>query len=421
MSNSKHLKILICFWLTLVVCRQVKADVDSIPLQAILDINQFAYTLGNEHDAFYSFIGVRALAMCHLAAHDIINLNLQEYQQYHFSETPPKSLQINTALIAAVDRILNMAFPSRQDTLKFFTSMWLSNYASGSLDSASWNFGQQVADAYISLRKDDGHRRQGNYTPMTKPGDYQYTPGFDYVWKPDFSVARPFALERIDQFRAPPPPDFENCSYAAAYLEVQAYGSRQSKLRTEEQTHIGHWWAEFGEHSWNRIGRILASSMNMDANSTNRMFALINMNLYDFYLVTFESKYHYDTWRPITAIHHGLTDVEWAQADTTWVPEMTTPPWPEYPSAHAGVGGAGAVIMEHAFGSEDLPFNMISETAPEKNPNRSYRNIYQAARDCANSRVWNGYHFRFATEAGLKQGMEVARHTISKVLLPIAK
>jgi hypothetical protein len=56
-------------------------------------------------------------------------------------------------------------------------------------------------------------------------------------------------------------------------------------------------------------------------------------------MASFESKYTYDTWRPYTAIHHGNKDDNPAtMVDTTWQPEMATPPWPDYPSTHAGVG-----------------------------------------------------------------------------------
>ena len=280
--------------------------------------------------------------------------------------------------------------------------------------------GKLVAQKLIGLREGDGHEKQGNYTPMTKPGDYQYTPGFDYVWKPDFSYAKPFTLDSITQFRSPAPPAFVSETYEASFEEVKIYGRKGSKERSEEQTHIGHWWAEFGEHSWNRIGRITAVESHLSLRESARLFALLNMNLYDLYLVSFDSKYHYDTWRPYTAIREAGSDNNPnTAADPQWEPDMVTPPWPEYPSAHAAVGAAGAEIFSQVYGTAEVPFTMTSVTAQPPGSERSYTNLDEVADHCAASRIWNGFHFRFATEEGKKQGRQLARYVVNKFLLPL--
>ena len=252
---------------------------------------------------------------------------------------------------------------------------------------------------------------------MTKPGDYQYTPGFDYVWKPDFSVARPFTLDSVSQFRSPPPPDLTSREYAESYNEVKQYGAKNSSSRSEDQTSFAHWWAEFGEHGWNRIGRIVAKDGDLTAMEINRMFALLNMNLYDLYLASFDSKYFYDTWRPYTAIKNGEKDQNpETEPAKEWEPEMVTPPWPEYPSAHAAVGVAGAEIITQVLGTSKYTFSMQSTTALPSQLVRTYHDLDQAANDCADSRIMNGYHFRFATEEGKKQGRQVAKHTVEHYL-----
>jgi hypothetical protein len=134
-------------------------------------------------------------------------------------------------------------------------------------------------------------------------------------------------------------------------------------------------------------------------------------------MASFESKYTYDTWRPYTAIHNGDKDDNPATtADTTWQPEMVTPPWPDYPSTHAGVGAGGAEIVRHAFGSSDIAFEMESVTALPTAKTRSYTNLDSAANDCARSRIMNGYHFRFATEQGKDQGRAIAKYIYSNYL-----
>ena len=387
----------------------------------IIDLNQLTYTLANEHDQFYSFIGVRTLSMVHLAAHDILNSVYPKFETYAF-QRKFSNVNLEIAIAEATRVLLSNAYPTRVDTIKSACEKWMNGVMDSTVKIKSIRLGTEVAQAYIQLRENDGHKKQGNYTPMTKPGDYQYTPEYDWVWKPDFSVAQPFTLDTVTQFRSPPPPALDSEAYLDSYNEVKAYGVKNSVKRTEDQTNFAHWWAEFAEHSWNRIGRITAAKKKLPLHETARLFALINMNLYDLYLASMESKYYYDTWRPYTAIRAGDDDSNpKTVGDSNWEPEMLTPPWPEYPSAHAAVGASGAEIVSHVFGTPKVSFTMESVTALPTAKIRTYTNLNKAADDCADSRIMNGYHFRFATEEGKKQGRVVAKHTIAHFLGPIEK
>ena len=388
--------------------------------QVIIDINHLTYSLANAHDGFNSFIGVRALTLVHLAAHDILNAQLRKYQPYLVNQLPQETFDLVTAISTSTKTILLHIFPIRKDTIVEVCDQWLTDYGDQKGREEGLLAGRFVAEQYISHRAHDGHEKNGAYVPMTKPGDYQYTPGYNWIWKPDFSVARPFTLDSISQFRSPKPPLLSSEKYTASFNEVKILGKKSSTYRSADQTHIGHWWAEFGEHSWNRIGRITAQAEKLPLVETNRMFALLNMNLYDLYLASFDSKYYFDTWRPYTAIIHGDRDQNNnTEGQPDWVPEMVTPPWPEYPSAHAAVGAAGAEIVASVFGRTQVSFTMESVSAPPHARTRSYDDLDQAAQDCANSRIYNGYHFRFATEEGLRQGRDIAKHTLNKFLQPI--
>jgi hypothetical protein len=141
------------------------------------------------------------------------------------------------------------------------------------------------------------------------------------------------------------------------------------------------------------------------------MFALINTDIYDIYLASLESKYYYDTWRPLTAIINGDTDGNPETiAPVSWEPEMLTPPWPEYPSAHAAVAAGGAEIVSHVLGTDKVTFSMESTSALDDARERTFHSLHLAAEECADSRIMNGYHFRFATEEGMKQGTKIARY-----------
>ena len=67
-----------------------------------------------------------------------------------------------------------------------------------------------------------------------------------------------------------------------------------------------------------------------------RMFALVNMALYDSYVAGWDSKFHWDFWRPYTAIRAGDTDGNRRTvADPAWLSHLETPPVQDYPSTHS--------------------------------------------------------------------------------------
>lgn len=392
---------------------------ENIDNQKIIDINNLTYTLANGHDQFKTLIGVRAFSLVHLSIHDIFNSIESKYEPYHYKEKT-EVCEPTAAAIESTRVLLTNIYPNKKDTISKVCNEWLSLIEDGEEKAKSMYLGRVVANSYIKLRKNDGHDRQGEYSPMTKPGSYQYTPGYLWVWKPDFTSVIPFTLDSLTQFRSPKPPVLNSDEYTTSYNEVKEYGVKNSKERSEDQKNIAHWWAEFGEHSWNRIGRITAAEKNLSVIETNRMFALINMNLYDLYLASFDSKYFYDTWRPYTAIKEGENDNNPnTKGDTSWEPEMKTPPWPEYPSAHAAVGAAGAEIISAIYNTKDIAFTMESVTALPDAKERHYEHLDKAVKDCAESRIMNGFHFRFATDEGQKQGKKIAEHTINKFLKPL--
>ncbi|WPP52669.1 vanadium-dependent haloperoxidase [Catalinimonas niigatensis] len=418
--HSSAVSILVILCLSLPSC-QAQEDAnpinEEISNELIIDWNHLTYKLAYEHDQFYSFIGVRTLSMVHLAMHDALNAISPQFEQYAYQGKNSGANPIAAASQAAYEVLLN-AYPERKDTIQTVFEMWMMKVSESKAKEEGVVLGKSTAQAIIEMREGDGHLEQGGYTPMTKPGDYQYTPGWDeWVLKPDFDFARPFAMDTVTQFRSSKPPTLMSEDYSASFQEVKAYGRKNSKVRTTDETNYAHWWAEFAEHGWNRIGRITARQRALPLLETARMFALINMDIYDIYLASLESKYYYDTWRPYTAIRNADVDENPETiADPNWEPEMQTPPWPEYPSAHASVAAGSAEILTHVYGTPDIAFEMESTSALTDAKRRSYANLDSAASDCADSRIMNGYHFRFATQEGSRQGREVARYICSNFL-----
>ena len=430
-SKSTFLRIsllsLTCF-LFFISCK--KAEVaqnppqqcfENIDNEIILDLNNLTYTVAHEQDQFNSFIGVRALAMVHLSIHDIFNAIESKFEPYHYKQVSEECKPL-AAAAESTRIILTKIYPSRMDTINQVCNKWLNMIEEGVDKAKSVDLGRKVAESYLLLRKNDGHAKQDIYDPTNEPGHYQFTPGYLWAWKPDFKDLKPFMLDSLSQFSSPEPPALTSEEYTASYNETKEFGMKDSKSRSEDQTHIAHWWAESGEHSWNRIGRLTAKEKKLSIIETNRMLALINMNLYDLYLTSFYSKYHHDFWRPYTAITMGESDNNPdTKGDAKWEPEIRTSAWPEYPSMRAAVGAAGAEIVSQVYGTPDVTFTMESVTALPSAKERQYTILGKAADDCADSGVYNGSHFRFSTEEGKKLGKTIAVNTIENYLQPIKK
>ena len=105
------------------------------------------------------------------------------------------------------------------------------------------------------------------------------------------------------------------------------------------------------------------SSRGFDLWENARLFGLLNLAMADGYIASWEAKYHYRFWRPITAIRLGDTD---GNPDTQGVPDWTplqfTYPMPDHDSGHAVQGGVAAEILKQVFGTDDISFTACSTT-----------------------------------------------------------
>ena len=189
--------------------------------------------------------------------------------------------------------------------------------------------------------------------------------------------------------------------------------------RTPDQTHYAAWWYEFSDIGWNRIARTVARDRSQDLWQRARTFALLNVAMADSYIAGWDSKMHYNLWRPVTAIR--LADIDGnarTLPDAAFTPLLPTPPVQDYPSTHSALGAAAASVLAHAFG-ESVTFQAASSSALPANPTRRFTSFSEAARENADSRVRAGIHFRFATVAGLEMGEKVGRHAVQHTLVPL--
>jgi hypothetical protein len=370
--------------------------------------NQIVYDIAFAEDQFFTFKGHRAFAMTHIAIHDALNAVVPLYRQFAYLGHDPSAHPIAAAAQAAHDVLLSQ-YPGEQARLDAELAAWLSRIPNSPHKTRGISLGQQSAAAILALRTGDGWDFQGTYTFSNEIGAYQTTPPFNgFVFQPGFRFATPFGLSAPGQFRPAPPPALNSQEYAAAYNEVKDFGRVDSIVRTPDQTGYAVWWMEFVEGSVNRLARQLVAQRRTHLWQAARMFTLLNMSIFDGYVADWDAKFEYNHWRPYTAIRAAAGDGNSATLeDLNWEPLRTTPPHPDYVSAHSTACGAAFDVLKHMFGDQ-LSFTMATTTAPPGMPTRSFRSFSAAAAECADSRVRLGWHFRYSTNGGLALGKTIA-------------
>lgn len=357
----------------------------------------------------------RSLAMMHAAMHDAVNTVRPRFQRYALHEPPTEAHKADAAVAAAfaAHDMLVALYPQESAKAIARTQLERTMFEAGpgkSIDAGT-RIGKAAAAAVLARRANDGAAGNEPYIDGTQPGQYRVTAPFTSAAAPHWRRVTPFVLANASQFRTTPPPALSSHSYRRAFDEVKHVGGKASTQRSDDETNYAAFWYEFSDIGWNRVARAASDNVKQDLWERARTFALLNMVMADAYIAGWDSKYHHNFWRPVTAIRLASTDGNPSTAqDASYDPLLITPPVPDMPSTHSALGAAAAEVLADAFGSDRVPFSFASPSALPENPVRSFRSFSEAARENADSRVKAGLHFRFATEAGLELGRNIGQH-----------
>lgn len=394
--------------------------------QVVIDWNAQTHQVIKAADGYADPMAAsRVLAMVHLAMHDAVNAVVPRYRAhtYRLPGGRPGAVEADAAVAAAVAAhdVLAALYPRQKDLVRIALDGTLHDAGGGSRVDQGRAIGAAAAAAMLAARADDGSRADEAYTQGTRAGEWQFTPGFEFIAAPHWRAVRPFTLRSPAQFRVPAPPALASEAYAKAFDEVKATGSKAADARRSAgQTEYAAYWYEFSDAGWNRVARVVARDLPQDLWARARTFALLNAVMADAYIAGWDSKMHHNFWRPVTAIRQAERDGNPATAaDANWTPMLPTPPIQDHPSTHSALGAAAAVALAGTFGTDRVRFTMASPTALPQAPSRSFPSFSAAAAENADSRVRAGLHFRFATEAGLQLGRQIGRQALAEQLLPI--
>ena len=385
---------------------------------AVLDWNLIAVntSIANGQNPFAQ---ARNAAIVQLAVFEAVNAITRNYQPYLGSIVAPHGASADAAAIEAAYRVLSTYFPASASTLLTARANSLALIPDGQAKSDGIATGDAAALAMIALRANDGSSPAQFKTPgPAVPGEYQATPscpmmngirvGTLFQWQ----NVTPFGINGVSEFLIDPPPALDSNQYAKTYNEVKEVGSASanSTERPQDRANVVLYYAaSTPTQVFNQAARQVVAEEGWHSLSENaRAFALINMAISDGAVTTFFNKYHYNFWRPETAIHAGDTDDNRkTDADPNWVPFIPAPCFPSYPSAHGTLSGAGAEVMRRLYGEAGHAITLSNPAVPTIVLH--YGSFNQITDDISDARVYGGIHFRTDQDAGARLGRAVGK------------
>jgi hypothetical protein len=353
-------------------------------------------------------------ALVHLAMYNAVNGITGEYELYKWDVMGPKKASSEAAAAVAAHRILTAYFPGAVATLDAALANSLAGIPNGVRKDQGIHYGLRAADRIIALRVGDGRGAAVTVPTGDAAGEWRPTPpGFGAMATPWLGGVKPLAVESLTDFDPGLPPQIGTDLYRAELAEVRLLGAIDSTARTAEQTLTAQYFAEIPFGPMEAGLRDLVTRHGLDISDSARVIAATNTSIADAIGAVWNAKLKYVWWRPIQAIPEINDDGDAATiADPGWLPLITTPPYPEWPSGLCSVIGAITTTLEATTGQVDI---FIPSATKGTRHFTSKASLDQTA---VNARVWSGVHFRTSDVVAIDIGTDVTNYVLDRYFAP---
>ena len=357
----------------------------------------------------------RAVTRTTLAMFEALNAIDRRYTSYLGFPAGDASASQDAAAATAAYRVLVTSFPMQKTVLDESYAIAMHAIADGPAKEAGRLIGERAAAAALTAGGIDSTIAQVPYRPRTTAGEWVAT-GLPAI-EPYMGAFRPWAIPSADALRPPPPPALNSPRWARDYEEVRRLGSRTSTERTPHQTLMARYRQAFDVTPSLRLA---ADAPGRTPVQNARMFVIYQMAFDDAALAMIVAKFHYNYWRPITAIRNGASDGNDATpADAAWLPLLGTPNFPEYPCGHCTVAAAIAEVMKAEVGPRPATGVRVNAMAVPHSLVQVLPGWDEWAQEVSDSRTYGGVHYRFSNEAGEEIGRRAARMVLERALQPL--
>jgi hypothetical protein len=371
----------------------------------------------------------RAMAMTNGAIYDIFQAVDRQYRPLKYNHQV-SGVSLEAAVAQAAYRTIIYNYEEQESYVEDQLNLRLGSIADSPEKVAGIALGNLVADKSIAWRDGDGSELSGSFDITNQPGHWQSDPfaaNAQTAWGPGWGTVKTFAMLDAQQFTVPGVPDMTSDEYTEAYNEVKEKGALTGSTRTDDETHMGLFWAYdratmgpppvMYSQNLHEIGQQMGNTPAQNA----RMFAMASVAMADASVAAWQVKFQSDFWRPVTAIQQGEDDGNpETEGDLSWRPlgapgndpnnftDDFTPPFPAYVSGHATFGGALYETLRNFYGTDEVSYMLTSAELPAGEDTRSFTDFSTAEWENAMSRIYLGIHWRFDAVDGIALGNEIA-------------
>jgi hypothetical protein len=370
----------------------------------------------------------RVAAIVQLAVFEAVNAITGEYEPYLNPATPASpGASVEAAVTIAAHKVLTTYFPAAMTALDAARDSDLGAISNGPAKTAGIAVGMAAANAMIALRAADGSSPLLAIIPTsTAAGDYQLTTGCATAMFYNWQNVTPFGIANASDFLLDPPPSLLSNRYTKDYLEVKLVGDNPSAYRPADRAEVARLYAVSSpSFVLSMAARQIAAEKGTSVSENARALALIHMAASDSLVASFLNKYHYNRWRPETAIRNGAADGnDKTEGDTGFTTFIPTPCFPSYPSNHASGTSGGLEAMRRLFGAAGHDITITNNVPalgalPATVITKSYTQLKEIADDVDDARVYGGIHFRYDQDAGGVLGRAIATEVVKNNLRPV--